>query len=447
MNAFKSALSRAWLTVVDQGVSSLTNLGVSLVAARYLGARTFGIFTAAFLLYVLLLGINRGLASEPLAVRYASTESPSDRKAAESATGVALVIGIATVVALLPVMLVLPHDLAAPATALVLTLPGLLVQDTLRFVAFAADRPQSAIRNDLAWLVGAVASVGALVLFGAQSSWALLAAWGLSAHAAALIAACELRIRPRADRTRTWLRENGDLGVRYLAEFVAVQASGQLTVYIVGFTSGFAELAALRGAQLLFGPYHVLDDAVRGLGLAQLARAQLRQARRLARALGLLSAGMVLAGLFAGVALLLLPNGVGRSLVGETWNGARSVIMPLALQKMALGAGVGAFCGLRVILATRNGLRVRMATSLVAAASGYAGALLGGARGAAMGMAAGQLIGAVLYWRAYREAAASGTPRFSASIDMPAYKRASKGAEPLNPGPLAATASDRGDAV
>lgn len=411
MSAFRSAAHRAWLTVVDQGVSSVTNLGVSLVAARYLGARMFGIFTAVFLLYVLLVGITRALASEPLSVRHDRRASPTERTAGESATGLALVIGALAVVVLLPLTIVLPDDLAPPWAALVLTLPGLLVQDTLRFFAFAAEKAPSTIRNDVVWLACVVSSVGALVMLGAQSGWTLLMAWGLSAHAAALISAWELRIRPSPSRAFTWLRQNGDLGVRYLGEFVTVQASGQLTVYIVGLTSGFAELAALRGAQLLFGPYHVLDDAVRGLGLAQLAAVRRRQARWFPRALTLLSLGMVLAGLSVGVGLLLLPDAVGRGFIGHTWGGARDVIVPLAAQKMALGAGVGAFCGLRVILAARDGFRVRIATSLVAAASGYTGALLGGARGAALGMAAGQALGAVLYWRAYRHASSHAPPR------------------------------------
>src|SRR5690349_17381419 len=63
----------AW-GVVDQGLSSLSNVAVGFLAARALGADAFGSFALAFATYTLVLGASRSLCTDPLSVRFSASE-------------------------------------------------------------------------------------------------------------------------------------------------------------------------------------------------------------------------------------------------------------------------------------------------------------------------------------------------------------------------------------
>lgn len=56
--------------VADQAVSSLTNYAVVLYIARSLGAEQFGVFSLAYVTYGFALNASRGLATDPLLVRF-----------------------------------------------------------------------------------------------------------------------------------------------------------------------------------------------------------------------------------------------------------------------------------------------------------------------------------------------------------------------------------------
>jgi hypothetical protein len=403
MTLRSSAGRRAWSTVTDQSLSSITNIAISVVVARSSSTREFGIFTAVFLLYVLALGAARALTSEPLTVRFSGVGDATQRRAAGEATGTTLVLGGAFSLCLVAIAAVAPDEAAAMVLALAVVLPGLLVQDTLRFVAFVAGRPMDAAFNDAVWLVCAAVGVTSISVSSTPGPWILLFVWGCAANVAALISAWRLRIQLRPLKSKAWLTTHRTLGPRYLAEFMAVQAGGQITVYLVGLVAGVRALAALRGAQLLFGPFHVVDSGLRQLSLAQLAALHRTPGPAFQRMLLLASAGLALLAAATAPVMLSLPAGMGHAILGQTWIDAQPVMTPLVIQKVALGLSAGAFCGLRILGAARHGLRARIRTSLLAALCGGLGAVVNGAVGAAAGMAVGQAIGVALYWRAYRD--------------------------------------------
>src|SRR5689334_13088330 len=67
--------------IIDQGLSSLTNLLVSLSVARTLGAEQFGAFSLAYVTYGFILTASRALATDPLIVRFGGAEDAVLRKA------------------------------------------------------------------------------------------------------------------------------------------------------------------------------------------------------------------------------------------------------------------------------------------------------------------------------------------------------------------------------
>src|SRR4029450_10622870 len=73
--------------VADQAVSSLTHLAVAILVARSLGTSERGAFSVAFATYQVALNASRGLATDPLVVRYSGVRGASWRWAVARSTG------------------------------------------------------------------------------------------------------------------------------------------------------------------------------------------------------------------------------------------------------------------------------------------------------------------------------------------------------------------------
>ena len=75
-------------------MSSLTNFAVTIYVARVLGATQFGAFSLAYVTYAFALTASRGLATDPLMVRFSGTDLPTWRRAVASCTGTAAAAGL-----------------------------------------------------------------------------------------------------------------------------------------------------------------------------------------------------------------------------------------------------------------------------------------------------------------------------------------------------------------
>ena len=134
-------------------MSSLTNFAVSIYVARTLGAAQFGAFSLAYVTYSFVLNASRGLATDPLMVRFSGTDLPTWRRAVASCTGTAAVVGLAAGACVLAAAAVLHGTAGGAFLALGLTLPGLLLQDSWRYSFFALGRGSQAFLNDTVWAV------------------------------------------------------------------------------------------------------------------------------------------------------------------------------------------------------------------------------------------------------------------------------------------------------
>jgi O-antigen/teichoic acid export membrane protein len=139
--------------VADQGISSLSNFALGLFVARSFGASNFGAFTLAFITYTVVINASRGLATDPLLVRYSGKVTRRWRSATAAATGTALVVGVAAGVICILAGLLLPDPIGPVFIALGIGLPGLALQDSWRFAFFACGRGSAAFLNDLFWSV------------------------------------------------------------------------------------------------------------------------------------------------------------------------------------------------------------------------------------------------------------------------------------------------------
>ncbi|GAA4673455.1 membrane protein [Pseudonocardia yuanmonensis] len=381
----------------DQAVSSLTNFAIGVVVARSLGGEEFGVFTLAWVTYTMALNLARGLASDPLTVRFSDVSHASWQDAVRQAGSTALLTGGVTGALALVGGVAFGGPIGTAFVVLGFLLPPLMLQDCWRFAFFAAGRGGHALVNDLVWAAALVPAM--LYASEHRSVSAYILAWGLSGTVAAAVGFVQARLLPKPGGTRAWLRQHRDLGVRFTAENLSTNASGQLRMYGVGAIAGLVEVGTIRGAELLVGPFLALLMGMNLVAVPEAARVLRRAPHRLSRFCLYLGGGQALAALAWGAGLLLLlPDEVGVRLLGSVWEPASALILPATLSVASAGFASGGAAGLRALGAARRSLRAQLVTSAAYLIGGLGGAAVGGALGSSWGVAAATLIGAVVRW-------------------------------------------------
>ena len=248
--------------VADQAVSSLTNFALVLYVAHRVGAAQFGAFSLAYVTYSFALNASRGLASDPLMVRFSGVDLQTWRRAVGSCTGAASVIGAATGACVLVATTVLGGATKFAFLALGLTLPALLLQDSWRFSFFALGRGRQAFLNDLVWAVALIPALFFLRATKAQNVFWFVFAWGAGAAVAAGVGLLQARVAPRLSDATKWLSQHRDLGYRYLAENTTNSGASQLFMYGLSLILGLSAVGYIQAANTLVGPAMVLhgDD-------------------------------------------------------------------------------------------------------------------------------------------------------------------------------------------
>jgi O-antigen/teichoic acid export membrane protein len=385
--------------VSDQAVSSLTNSAVSIYVARELGAVQFGAFSLAYVTYSVALNASRGLATDPLTVRFSVAELSAWRRAVASSTGTALVVGFVVAVCTLGAAAGLVGTTGQALLALGLTLPGLMLQDSWRYAFFALGRGSQAFLNDTIWAVAMVPALVLLKLTHHSDVFTFVLAWGLAANIAAAVGPLQARVAVRPTEAWSWISEHRDLGLRYLAENTANSAGGQLRAYGIGLILGLAALGYLQTASLLMGPFFALLMGILLVTVPEAARVLHRSPQHLRKFCVLLGGGLALAALaWGGALLLLLPHGLGQWLLGSIWRPTYLLLLPVTLWFVGMGAAVGASAGLRALGASRRSLFAQIMMSIGYVVSSLVGALFWGAMGAAVCAAIAVWPGVVLWW-------------------------------------------------
>ncbi|WP_425471937.1 hypothetical protein [Streptomyces piniterrae] len=382
--------------LADQAASSISNFAVGIYVARSLGVTAFGVFSLAWLTYGVALNVARGLATDPLVVRFSGVPDASWRSATARSSGAALGVGTALGAVCLLVGLGLGGRVGSAFGCLGVVLPALLLQDAWRFAFFAAGTGRKAFANDLVWGVALVPAMVVAARVGTVAAFVL--AWGASAAVAAVYGCFQSGIRPRTTRAREWLREHRDLGYRYLVENVSLSGASQLRAYGLGAIVGVGAVGAVRGAELLLGPFLALLMGLSLVTVAEAARVLRRAPDRLGKFCLLLGGGQAVAALLWGAALLLVPDRFGELVLGGVWHSASALIVPATLGVAGAGLGTGAAAGLRALGAARRSLRSQLFGSACYVIGGLGGAAVAGTAGSAWGVAAATVSGSAVWW-------------------------------------------------
>ncbi|MFE6756969.1 hypothetical protein ACFVDQ_25725 [Streptomyces sp. NPDC057684] len=394
-SAGRGVVGRLSWGLADQAASSLSNFAVGIYVARSLGVTAFGVFSLAWVTYGVVLSVSRGVGTDPLVVRFSGVPDASWRGAVARSSGTALGVGAAIGTVCLAVGLALGGSVGIAFACLGVMLPGLLLQDAWRYAFFAAGTGRKAFVNDVVW---GVALVPAMVLAArVDSVAAFVLAWGASAAVAALYGCLQSGIRPQLTGARQWLRTHRDLGYRYLVENTCLSGASQLRAYGLGAIVGVGAVGAVRGSELLLGPFLAV---LMGLSLVTVAEAArvLRQApHRLGPFCLLLGGGQAVAALLWGAALLLMPDQVGEFVLGDVWQSTSPLIVPAVLGVAGAGLGTGAAAGLRALAAARRSLRSQLFASACYVSGGLGGAAVAGTVGSAWGVAVATLCGSAVW--------------------------------------------------
>ncbi|HKX69249.1 MAG TPA: hypothetical protein VJN29_18695 [Intrasporangium sp.] len=389
--------------LIDQGLSSLSNFAVGIVVAHSVGLEEFGAFTLAWFTYGLILNVSRGLGTDPLVVRFSGVPMADWRTAVSRTSATAIVVGVVMGVACLLLGIAVPGPVGDALVGLGLVLPLLVLQDSWRFAFFAAGQGHKACINDLVWALALVPTMAVAVQ--RESLLGIVLAWGLAGGVAALFGLRQARVLPSFGGAVTWFREQRDLGVRYMVENITQSGGTQLRMYALGVIAGLAEVAALRGAQLLLGP---LLTVLMGIGTVAVPEAVrwLRRSRghllRFCLALGSVEA--VAALLWALALWILLPTGVGEVVLGQVWQPASVLVLPLCLSVIVSTFCTGATTGLRALGTARRSLRSQVVESTLFVLATVIGATVAGALGATWAGLAAAVVSGIFWWTQFRRA-------------------------------------------
>ncbi|WP_435853381.1 hypothetical protein [Streptomyces smyrnaeus] len=401
-SARRAIVGRLSWGLADQAASSLTNFAVGIHVARSLGLAAFGAFSLAWVTYGVVLSVSRGLATDPLVVRFSGVSDVSWRGAVARSSGTALGVGAAIGAVCLVVGSALGGPVGTAFACLGVMLPGLLLQDAWRYAFFAAGTGRKAFVNDLVWGVALVPAMVVAARVGSVAAFVL--AWGASATVAAAYGCLQSGIRPRSSGAREWLREHRDLGYRYLVENVSNSGAGQLRAYGLGAIVGVSAVGVVRGAELLLGPFLAVLMGLSLVTVAEAARVLRRSPHRLGTFCLLLGGGQAAAALLWGTALLLMPDRAGELVLGGVWHSASELIVPATLGVAGAGLGTGAAAGLRALGAARRSLRSQLFASTCYVGGGLGGAAVAGTIGSAWGVAAATVCGSAVWWLHLRSA-------------------------------------------
>lgn len=394
-----SIRSRISWSVLDQGLSSLTNFVLIVVVANSVDQAGFGAFGLALAAFQFSIAGVRAIVGEPLAVRHADAPPDVFADRAEEAAGTGIATGLAVGLLLL-VVAPFAGGATTPLLALAIVLPGLFLQDALRYIAFAAGRPEQAVVLDVLWAVLQVVFVGAALIMSTGPAGYVLA-WGGAGVGAGIIGVRVLGHTPRITMTRRWLRDHRDLGPRFAAEAGAVVGVTQAVYVILVATAGLAGAGAYRGALAVFGPLRVVLQGLASVVIPEGVRLR-SQPRRLLVLVGSAGAANALVALGVGVVLLLGPSAIGEAMLGETWEGSEPLVLALTFATAASGLAAGAVYGLRALAAARVSLASQLVIGAFTLASCSVGILVDDAAGAAWGLVIAQSFGAVLLWTRLR---------------------------------------------
>jgi O-antigen/teichoic acid export membrane protein len=326
---------------IDQGLSSFSNFGITLLAARLLGPSGLGVVVIGFATYLIALSFQRTLISEPLVICSTNLPAADRSRAARASVTATLALGVTAAALLAGIGLALG---GAPGRGLVLVAPWIvaaLLQDHWRSILFREGRGFAAASNDAVWVVGM--AIAAPLGSELRTVWAVVGCWGFGAALAAVLGFAQTRIAPApfGAAWRWWNRDAWPLGKWLAGEGVVYMAGSQATLFALVGILGTAAIGGLRAATTIFGPLTLLRPAVALPGLPAMARAQAASPSTAKLLAAKLSGGLLALTMLYVLALGALRGQVLSVVFGGLFGRYGNLLLPIGTEQAAGALGIG----------------------------------------------------------------------------------------------------------
>ncbi|WP_194860512.1 hypothetical protein [Dietzia sp. SYD-A1] len=306
----------------SQGLTSLANVIGVLACAQVGGAAEFGEVAMAVAAITAATISCRGVFGMMISI--ASDDEVLLREEISRAIPAAFILGSTLALAIAAIGLATGSKIWLAAAV---CMPFILAQDTFRYSCSAAKTPGTALLSDCIRFIVSVAIYGTAVSTNVITSPQVLGLWGAGSAMAIVIAWPRLGIKPRFKGFCAWIR--ADIIQRRAFSFDSIVLALTTVTYVglLGLFLGTVEVAAIRGAGTILGPYNTLVSGVAMVLVPQLVRDGGPVSRSI-RSLIPLSVGLATIALVMGSVGLWLPDRYGSLLLGDTWKLA-SLVLPI----------------------------------------------------------------------------------------------------------------------
>jgi hypothetical protein len=396
--------TRVGLGVVDQTLSSASNMLALFAIASVSSVREFGAISFAVAGVMATVSVCRGLLGTPIALL---TGDP-DRLRAETDHALALAGALGVVVALLIASLsplsADPSDVVLVAVAA----PMILMQDATRFACIASGRPGLAVVSDGLWALGsATLFVIAAWVVPDVAPGLVIGGWTALAVVAALVILALAGYRPVPRGLARWLRGTAPDRLRYGATAAISAANGILFLFVVAALIGASAIAALRGSASVMGPLSILLTSMTLVAVPEFRRMPGGTAADYWRPMRRVALVMCAIPVAVGLASFVVPDSWGETLLGPTWYVAQPLLPITAIEYVALAWSYSADSILTARADSRGVLSLQVVHAVLITGGATVAALaVGTARGVAVGLAVGALVAAAYgVWRTFRNSA------------------------------------------
>lgn len=378
--------------------SSAANFVVIILAARALTPGDFGAFVVAMTWILTVAIVVRGLTSDVLASAHSADSDERLRWAVRVAATTALIASLPPAVLSVLISLMVDETLAPAMLVAAVLMPGIVLQDYLRYALIVRRKAKAMFLNDLFWGVIQVPFLLVAAALG-SAAWVLLLAWGLGGVAAAVLGMVQAGTwfaRPAA--AGGWLREQRGMWPYYVLDNLLNQANNFGLILLVSLTTTLPQVGAVRAVMTVYAPLTILGRGLIGVGVPELVRRRQDPGSIRRVALWISWVIMSVSGVYV-VLALFIPDSLGSALLGATWELTEPLLL---LTGVAVAAGMftmGIVIGIRSLGAGKEGLTARIVTTVLVLACVTVGSVIDGAYGVVAALALLAPVQMVVWWR------------------------------------------------
>lgn len=361
--------------LLDQGLSSVATLILSLSVLNLSPVSTAASFSAALIVYGLAVALSRSLASEPFAVFHQRSQlSLGDE--AKAHVVASLPVGALALV-LMTAMGVLADPLGGVTAGAVMA--G-VAADSVRSTYLAAGNAAGAAIRSV--LVSVVTGLSAVVAFALHEPFIAIVGWLVAASGIAIAAL----LSPSQHR---WWRGLLPETFSYAIEFAVTSGASQVALLIAVLIVGDSFSVTQRVLVTLFGPYLSLFQALAIVAIPLLVRSTVmnpRTRRGRVKGAGVFALVLWVALLAWGGVATLIASSWGSGVFGASWSVASPYIGTYFCSLIPGAAVAGVFLAARASADTRRSLRIRVVSGILQLFVPIVGAIAAGIFGFYIGV-------------------------------------------------------------